>query len=1087
MVFSAPIHLAPTQVKQDGNVVVTTSESTHVEAHRTVTHHEEHHSSSFYTTSHQSHSESRQIHTGGHVEASSVVESEHFNDLESERHRTASPTMSTATSVSVRSSVSQQRGQYRDAAKQEARSVTVQSYAVNKIGGTSDGDESTVTVVSSHRHTDGAPTPTVESEASTTVAPVRSSSHDAVIEQFKSLHKRESIASSVQDQEEQNHHKHQEHDSSAVAIGEGVKSIKVTQHGFDSTSAHQKHSHSQQEAPEDLHVLRYKELDREPLKMTSDSGSVHVVERHEHHEEYHTGTEIRTHESEDEPFTFEKVEYVTERSEVEPCIERISHENIECEGYQEKSAQASQAHSRAASESYSQGKLRTTSSHHSSSHEVSQQQYSSQERAKQSSQQSLASTTKSSTKSSTKAYEPYAQVADSHDYKQTKDIVVSEQELVPHLVGPKVRDDPRPVTLADQGVYKITEYKFVSRSDQQKDGSAHVQKSSESETHRRHSQSRHSHKEHKEHKEHRHTRAKPIDMESLRSSSQDDIEIRTEMHMSPASTLVRQSQRPDPDLPPETGAVKMLRQRIELGESNKHHSRTTKEIDIFESLDANKNYKGEDIPRSEINEQNRHTFHELYYRGPIETNIHLGHGQYRHSTVVNSVHDGHVQQHVEPYQEVNLRHVGQTSGRQSFQESNQQIVNLRHVGQVSGRQSIHESGQQQVNLRHVGQTSGRESINESSQQLVNLRHVGQVSGRESVSESGQQLVNLRHVDRTSGRQSINESSQQLVNLRHVGQAAHTRDVHQTSTVHQGTKDIRGQSVQSAYSQGRNELTQHHQETSKQVHSYSTAHNPSGPLVCTCNSCAIHGRNAQHHAGAVTKRTEEVRELDYNRAGYQKSASQTSQTSHTANKFVGSGAVVQKTDQHDDSRTHKRTSSIHRIEDVVHSAGGVHVSGVVGNVVDTRSAQGEVYTTRTAYRAPQVQQRSVTSHVVSSPPTAAARMSRPQNDEKFNSMRVVKNVRSFVSEWGQKDFVPPYPAGAQMKVSSPTRNPVTPTFTETKVTTTTHSVSGGGGGAVQRVALPGMTKSRAESAAQSHTQVTKEQTIVKTEAHHVGKV
>ncbi|RCN51062.1 hypothetical protein ANCCAN_02849 [Ancylostoma caninum] len=930
-----------------------------------------------------------------------------------------------------------------------------------KVTHFSDGDESSVTVVSSHRHTDGAPTPTVESEASTTVAPVRSSSHDAVIEQFKSLHKRESIASSVQDQEEQNHRKYQEHNSSAAGIGDGVKSVKVTQHGFDSTASHLKHSHSQQEAPEDLHVLRYKEFDHQPLQMTSDSGSVHVVERHEHHAEYHSGgTEIHTHESEDEPFTFEKVEYVTEKTEVEPCIERISHENVEIEGFQQKSAQASQAHSRAASESYSQGKLRSTSqhsSHHSSSHEVSQQQYALQERAKQSSQQSLASTTKSSTK----AYEPYAQVADSHDYKQTKDIVVSEHELVPHVVGPKVRDDPRPVTLQDQGVYKFTEYKFVSRSDQQKDGSAHVQKSSESETHRRHSQTRHTHKEHKEH---RHTRAKPIDVDSLRSSSQDDIEIRTEMHMSPASTLVRQSQRPDPDLPPETGAVKMLTQRIEHGESNKHHSKTTKEIDIFESLDANKNYQGEDIPRSEINEQNRHTFHELYYRGPVDAaNTHSDHKQYRYSTVINTVHDGHVQQHVEPYQDVHLRHVGQTSGRQSFQESNQHLVNLRHVDQTSGRQSIHESGQQQVNLRHVDQTSGRQSIHESGQHLVNLRHVGQ----------------------TSGRQSINESSQQLVNLRHVGQVSGRETSQQASNIHQATKDFRGQSIQSSYSQGRSERSQHHQETSKQVHSYSTSHNASGPLVCTCNSCAIHGRNAQHHTGEVTKR-EEVRELDYSRGGYQKSTSQMSQTSHAANKFVGSGAVVQKTDQHDDGRTHKRTSSIHRIEDVVHSTGGVHVGGVVGNVVDTRSAQGEVYTRRTAYPAPQVQQRSVTS-LVSSPPTAAARMSRPQSDEKFNSLRVVKNVRSFVSEWGQKDFVPPYPAGVQMKVSSPTRNPVTPTFTETKVTTTTHSVSGGGSGsAVQRVPLPGMTKSRTESAAQAHTQVTKEQTIVKAEAHHVGK-
>ncbi|VDK58315.1 unnamed protein product, partial [Cylicostephanus goldi] len=157
-----------------------------------------------------------------------------------------------------------------------------------------------------------------------------------------------------------------------------------------------------------------------------------------------------------------------------------------------------------------------------------------------------------------KAYNPYAEVAESRESLNKSDDEVS----VPHVVRPRVRDDPRPVVL-DRGVYKITEYKFKSRSDQ--DQRVEV---SDAEA-KRQAQPRYTYEE----------------RNRGRTATQEEVEIRTRMHDSPASTLVRQSKRPDMDLPPSTGAVKYLRDRIEMGgNNNNEQKKATKRIDIYESL-----------------------------------------------------------------------------------------------------------------------------------------------------------------------------------------------------------------------------------------------------------------------------------------------------------------------------------------------------------------------------------------------------------------------------------------------------------------------------------------------------------------------
>ncbi|VDM75972.1 unnamed protein product [Strongylus vulgaris] len=78
MVFSAPINLPPTHVKNEGGEVVVTS-STRMETHETVVHHSEaHYTSSFHQ---ESHLEGHQITSGGHLEETTVHEDVGYLEL----------------------------------------------------------------------------------------------------------------------------------------------------------------------------------------------------------------------------------------------------------------------------------------------------------------------------------------------------------------------------------------------------------------------------------------------------------------------------------------------------------------------------------------------------------------------------------------------------------------------------------------------------------------------------------------------------------------------------------------------------------------------------------------------------------------------------------------------------------------------------------------------------------------------------------------------------------------------------------------------------------------------------------------------
>lgn len=171
LVFSAPIHLAPTQVKQDGDTVITSSEATHFESHHSSSghHEEETHETHHIVEKHYSFS-----HSDSHVERSGTIESEHLHNDVHERKNTASTIRSAATSVSVHSGVSghtHEQMSY-DLPKLDDVVFSGEAYVHERHGTGSDHSESTVTVVSSHVHQpEEAHAPAVVGDIKNPIAP----------------------------------------------------------------------------------------------------------------------------------------------------------------------------------------------------------------------------------------------------------------------------------------------------------------------------------------------------------------------------------------------------------------------------------------------------------------------------------------------------------------------------------------------------------------------------------------------------------------------------------------------------------------------------------------------------------------------------------------------------------------------------------------------------------------------------------------------------------------------------------------------------------------------------------------------------
>ncbi|VDM74714.1 unnamed protein product [Strongylus vulgaris] len=833
-------------------------------------------------------------------------------------------------------------------------------------------------------------------------------------------------------------------------VGREVTSLKVIRFGFDSHTSLHEHSHSTQEASEDIPVLRYQEFEYTPIQMDSNvTSTVHVERREEH---YKNGELVSSHvECDDEPFAFDRVEYASEP------VENFDQSYDKVEYGSEPDEQIEQISTDPIMSAVTTTTT-TTRTETSGSKEVSRRETrtSTQNSATSEPSPQLRASQAQEQLGSSKGYQAYSEVMESTD--SLSKASVEEKELVPHLVRPKVRDNPRPVML-DKGVYRYTEYKFKSRSDKD-NAEGQIIQASDSEA-KKHSQTHHTRKDHR----HR------------RSESQEEVEIRTSMHSSPASTLVRQSTRPNMDLPPSTGAVRMLRDRIETGENNEHKKPTTKEIDIFESLNETAEAKNEndyqaelDERQAELSEQKRHTFHELYYRQPIEIQkSQVKSSHYQNSTIVTT-RDARRHGDLQP-DVVNLRHVNQTSAKNTSHHYSGELVNLRTVNQ-SGIQSSNQYNET-VQQTKVYPTARRETMNQYNQSIeqVNLRPAQK--GIHNVYNETMQQEKLRSVYPPARREATNQYSQynqfekvnppSVVggeNINQYGQYIEEVDLDQSAEkeIYNPYADVALRHV----SQPRRESSgRYSQSVTEQVNL----------------------RNVSQTTGRQTTTSEQSYvqqqvEPQYQQKQVTQTVTRTSGQIQTNQNLYPQQAVTRQ--------TYSYNAVNQQPQEVAHSP-GIHIGGVVGNVVDNRTAQGEVYTTRTSTYVPQkqyvTQERQITLSPVPTPtevaPTASARTSRA-HDEKFNSMRVVRNVRAFVNEWGQKDFVPP---GGKPQLQLSPRAIVSPTFSETKVTST---VQQNVTQPAQRVVTTTTTTTTAppKEHIQTRTDVSK-QTIVKTESHEVG--
>ncbi|VDO32378.1 unnamed protein product [Haemonchus placei] len=717
--------------------------------------------------------------------------------------------------------------------------------------------------------------------ARTPIAPFRTPSHDAVIEQFKSLHKRESVASSVQQEED---HSHLGDDHSARE-----SPVKVTHYEFDSSAIRSRNS-------DEIEILEYQELGFEPLLRMIASETAHVEsqqlqdehhhgdedyhqESHQHYEEHHQQeSHNHHHDSDDDQFTFENVEYVHEKEDA-PHVDHGSDE----------------AH-----------------------------------------EERIITTTTTTTD---KLYDPYAITVEEHHEHDD----VSEDLMRKHVVEPMMREIMRATALTDNSAHF---YETSHRTTSTTKYSHHMKKEVHV-TNNKNDESFYSHSVYD--KEHHHHRESPLLVDTHHSDEQ--VEIRTSMHSSGHSTLVRSAQRPNVDVPLNAGAVKELLSKLEAGQFNDEvHEKPRKEINIFESLDENGNTPPGVLPPVPQPQSHYHEFNELSYRQPRDL-----------AKATATLHHYEAKDHGEVH-----RHDPNTcsdcrAGR------NDQHAYKRIEARV---ERTHGHNQQDEHDRHD-------------------QH--RYEQREG---AGRYEKKYDHYDERQQR------------TRHGNDHGH-------------------------YDQ--------------KIHHYSTS---------------------QHEQG----------EYAYAPSEYSEQSVEENQLSVSQLRNVFGGAAAKHNDEH---KTHKRTTSIHRIDEVIRTAGAgrnvvdssSHVSKnsykpQTNTVMATSAVQSHVSSPVHHYK----QQLSVQNHSISatspkSPPPApvsVARVPRSSNPDQFNSIRVVRNVREFVNVYGRKDF----DTTKHNVITSPIspRSPILPVAQERKVVST-----------VQASAKP--------NAAQAQHHVQQKQTVVKTSVQH----
>ncbi|KAJ1373917.1 hypothetical protein KIN20_036475 [Parelaphostrongylus tenuis] len=173
---------------------------------------------------------------------------------------------------------------------------------------------------------------------------------------------------------------------------------------------------------------------------------------------------------------------------------------------------------------------------------------------------------------STEIYDPYESTTKTHIEQH------EEKEMVPNKLGPNVRDVMRSVLLNEEPHFTNDQTEVLKKQNKLKQELVWSEKSDQRSV---------------------------SSLDRNKFGSYDEIHIRTPKHLSPSSTLVRQTQRHVEDLPFRIGAVKQNCQRIEMSRNREDSLEYIihKETHIFENMGGNGTYDCNETMAPVIKEQ----------------------------------------------------------------------------------------------------------------------------------------------------------------------------------------------------------------------------------------------------------------------------------------------------------------------------------------------------------------------------------------------------------------------------------------------------------------------------------------------------
>ncbi|KAK6033032.1 hypothetical protein OSTOST_00757 [Ostertagia ostertagi] len=615
------------------------------------------------------------------------------------------------------------------------------------------------------------------------------------------------------------------------------------------------------------------------------------------------------------------------------------------------------------------------------------------------------------TTTTNKLYDPYAIPVEAHGRDDVS------KELMTHVVEPMIREIMQGTALTDNSAH-FYEYTPSSHANDHKDNYSYYSRSVYD-------------------KDQHHHRDAPILVDTpRRRGTNEQVEIRTQMHSSGHSTLA--------------------------------------------------NYEAEVIPPVPLKETHYHQFHELRYRQPrdlsktaVNLRQHQEHGEvHRHDPEMCP--ECRAEHHIGHITEKTQAHAKHTHEKISHEEPDHDEYQ-RHQSREDGHR--HE---------YRDDHHSHEHRDERSQKLYDDRHLHQHIDSRRHEGHDDRHRHEHHVERRLEGHDGRHRHEHHVERRLEGHDGRHRHEHHVERRLDGHDDRHRHEHHVDHHhefhddhRRRERHGDHHHELHDER--YRPEYRDDVHLHMQHYHHDDHDRQHDHDQKIHHQVISQHKQSDYvyEPSEYSVESEDVNQLTVSELTNVFGGAVrLRKPDHVEEHKTHKRTSSIHRIDDVVRTA------NVGGGIVDTRSEVVSKHSyqpqIKTAGATPAAHKAASAHHYTPSPvqlhsapatspkvtpaaaPVTVARMTRQSNSDQFNSIRVVRNVRDFVNVYGRKDF----DLKQNEVITSPLspKSPVLPNVQEHKMTSSIQ-------------ALPRTNV----AAAQHQVQQTQKQTVVKTDVRSYPKV